>query len=251
MALTTTKELIELRKLAEAANTTSEQRAEMRQSYFEVAYDAMRKFEKAVTPPKVIALLDHIEALSAEVERLTAEADVVNMQQQQDGKLIRLLRQQLRAQLEAQGEAVAIVDDRCEQRCNWYMKYDGKLPDGTKLYTRPAPKEVSVPDAFLHTVVSSDGEKDLALSFKSDNFPIADTGLFKSIGVEPLFKQARYTHPAPAAPVVEMLQGYADSYKLMAKMGDGKVLAGNVAVDIERNMIHAAIHLIQPKGEKA
>lgn len=63
----TTEDLMKLRELAEAANTTPEQRDSMRQSDFEVAYDAMRKFEKAMTPAKVIELLDALEALGREV----------------------------------------------------------------------------------------------------------------------------------------------------------------------------------------
>jgi len=158
----------------------------------------------------ILKVKSYIESLSAEVERLTDAYDKLlngplckkeyeelsyNLQQERDVEALardkaEAERDQLRTQIEAQGEAV--------------FTYKGQ------------------------------GGQDLAETLEGFNFGTAF-----------------YTHPAPAAPVVEMLQGYADSYKLMAKMGDGKVLAGNVAVDIERNMIHAAIHLIQPKGEKA
>ena len=35
-----------------------------------------------------------------------------------------------------------------------------------------------------------------------------------------------------------MLEGYAESYRLMAKMGDGKVSARDVAYDIQNNMVN-------------
>jgi len=43
------------------------------------------------------------------------------------------------------------------------------------------------PVAYLHTVVQDDGTADLALSFKSDSFPLEGVGGFRSVRAEPLF----------------------------------------------------------------
>jgi len=44
--------------------------------------------------------------------------------------------------------------------------------------------------AWMHDLVSSDGDTDYALSFAPDNFPLQEFGGFKSVRVSPL-----YTHP--------------------------------------------------------
>jgi hypothetical protein len=62
--------LIELRKLAEAANTTTEQRANMQTAEYKAAWLARDAFKDAANPAAVISLLDQIQTLQAENERL-------------------------------------------------------------------------------------------------------------------------------------------------------------------------------------
>jgi hypothetical protein len=68
------QELIELRKLAEAANTTTEQRADMQIAEYHAAWLARDAFKDAAAPA-VISLLDQIQSLQVENERLTVERD--------------------------------------------------------------------------------------------------------------------------------------------------------------------------------
>lgn len=46
------------------------------------------------------------------------------------------------------------------------------------------------PDAWLHHVVSGDGEADLALSFSENSFPFDSVLGFRSIKAQPLFLEA-------------------------------------------------------------
>ncbi len=59
----------------------------------------------------------------------------------------------------------------------------------------PAP-EAAAPVAYLHQVVSGDGEPDQALSFAPDNFPLAGTLGYRSLSHQPLFTAPVASQPA-------------------------------------------------------
>ena len=198
------------------------------------------------------ALLDHIEYLSAEVERLTAEADDHEVEldeaargpwavwslaimksvrersgydgfDDQDGvdlpaeveeaflELERLIerrtaeRDQLRAQLEAQGEAVAKLSVE-----HVYAEYEN--------------------------------------SAKEDKVGYLSTRLRSIAGVEklPIGEYLLYTNPAPAAPVVVELTPEQIEWIARGLIAEGKWSNQNFAQEVI-----AALHPTQPKGEKA
>jgi hypothetical protein len=82
------------------------------------------------------------------------------------------------------------------------------------------------PVAYLHQVVAGDGEPDQALSFAPDNFPLANTLGYRSVGYRPLFD-----HPATpqhsvtehASINIDKLRDLAEAYRyapLVHKTGE-------------------------------
>lgn len=131
-------------------------------------------------------------------------AFLVNLLRDRKKPLVKVVR--VAATQPAQGER---ADAASALRYEWkyYAENEGAnggslsraIDRAAALLSAPAlPAEDAV--AFLHTVVSPDGEQDQALSFKPDNFPLADTGLFKSVGVEPLFK---HKHAMPVGELTD------------------------------------------------
>ena len=59
----------ELRKLAEAANTTTEQRANMQTAQYHAAWAARDAFKNAATPAAILELLDRLEKAEKDAAR--------------------------------------------------------------------------------------------------------------------------------------------------------------------------------------
>lgn len=59
----------ELRKLAELANTTDAERADMEHAQFKIAHLAKQEFEATVTPTVVLQLLDRLEKAEGDAAR--------------------------------------------------------------------------------------------------------------------------------------------------------------------------------------
>ena len=76
-----------------------------------------------------------------------------------------------------------------------------------------APVEPTVrPVAYLHTVRvvsphANPNEIDQALSFSERSFPLGETGMFESIGVEPLFDGATLWNACARAGEIERMRG--------------------------------------------
>jgi len=68
----------ELRKLAEAANTTYEERAEMFTQDFRAAWKAKRDFEAAANPAAILELLDRVENAEKDAKLWRNLCDLIN-----------------------------------------------------------------------------------------------------------------------------------------------------------------------------
>jgi hypothetical protein len=135
--MTATQELIELRKLAESAKQWAAAGFPVGDPHDTYPQEL---FHASANEDKVIALLDHIESLSDDVERLTRERNDLMIM---TAKAVQS-NDQLRARLEAQGEAVAIPADVLEAAKNMQKnQYRGPLAWAVKVidfvadYTHP------------------------------------------------------------------------------------------------------------------